>query len=171
MNPKSIEKKDAAPFFLIEKRGKDKRYTAWSGDLDQIKKLYGSLIDQFSEDIEILFKIKKEEKKTWENYYGKNNLSDLKRTIQKREEWFFCDGEVQISVKRIDTGEYLTFDEHGVLYLYADPSKNYAATFKAAGFQEEQEAAVFEEGHWHISPKDSEKYRADFLRELHLEKV
>jgi hypothetical protein len=109
-------------------------------------------------------------KSQWKRYYGKTSLSKLERTVKSNEKFLFQDGHIQVSIKRSDTGEYLTFDEHGVLYIYSNSDKFEKLCVKA-GFEKKVEKLVSESGHWHILPKDSEKFKRNFISQLNLKVV
>ena len=78
----------------------------------------------------------------WERYYGKTQLEDVTRVIERHETCVFRDGAVQLCVKRSDNGGYLVVDENG--------------TFA---------------GHWNCSPHGAKEMREQFIKELGLQRA
>ena len=177
--PKSIAKDyGPSPFYFREQRGRDEtRLVVWSPDLNQMKELFYQALKVFPAEVEVLLKIKREDKSTqkstqekWDRYYGQFHRAALEEVIKQSETIIFQDGDSQLNVRKPDASDYVTLDDHGVIYVYSK-SEQFEKLCRENGFEERLEKLISDLGHWHITPKDAQKKRAKFIRGLNLKRV
>lgn len=161
-----------SPFFFQERRERRRRFVAWSPNLPQLKLVFYHLLRSFTENVEVLFKVAENasDSKKWQKFHGVSSLPNLQKVIGSNEKVVFQDGGGQLSIKNPNTDEYITLDEHGVLYVYSS-SPRLKKLFIQYGFGERREKLISDSGHWHISPSGAEKLRSDLIKALNLKKI
>ena len=172
---KSIAKNyNPTPFYFREQCNRDEtRLVVWSPNLNQMKEFFYQALRIFPEKVEVLLKIEKEDKgpqEKWDRYYGQLPRTELEEAIKQSETIIFQDGESQMNVRRQDTGDYITVDEHGIIYVYSK-SERFEKLCQENGFGERLEKLVSDLGHWHISPKEAQRKRDKFIKNLNLKRV
>ena len=70
-------------------------------------------------------------------------------------------------VRDAETGSYLAFDEHGVLYLYGRHAE-IEKQLEDLGFENRKDALITEQGHWHIEIADTDSIRDRIICQLQL---
>jgi hypothetical protein len=156
------------PFYFKQKYEQGLRYVAWTSNLPQLKQLVYDIINSFSENLEILLKISLEDNpEEFQRYYTKIRKNDLISLMKQNELYIFSDGNHQLCIKRSDTGEYMALDDHDILFIYSDSQTN-TDILKNNNFENREEKLIFDSGHWHIRPKDSEKLAEKLIKELNL---
>ena len=159
------------PFFFRQKYSGGFRLVAWTSKLRQLKKLVYSILDTFPENVDILLKIRDENYiNKWHRYHSSANLNRLIETMKRNETFVFSDGDNQLCVKRPDTDEYITLDDHGVLFIYSE-SEQFVDICQRNGFTRKRRKLFYTNGHWHICPEDSESLGRKIIKELKLRPV
>lgn len=159
------------PFFFKEEANFGSRYVAWTSDLNQLKNLVYTILQEFPEELDILFKQQKESKtdefNRYHGYVSKILFTDI---LQEYELYLFSDGFHQLCVRREDTGEYIALDDHGILFIYSD-SEHIAKICLNNNFENRNEKLIFKQPHWHYSPAGSEKTKDIVIQKLSLKAV
>ena len=159
------------PFFFRQRSDqKQTRLVAWSANVPQMKELVYSVLRIFPQSIEVLLKVKKESKDEndiWARYHGKVNLDRFVKVMGSYESTVFQDGEVQLCVKRPDTGSYFVIDEDGLFffYPYSEEIEKMCLKFK---FEQRINELISEGGHWNFTPHEANVRRDKFITALGL---
>jgi hypothetical protein len=165
---------DPRPFrFLQTYKGKDGkpagvRLAAWTPQVERTTELFYSVLDRFPNLLGTQLKSTLDGGASGGRYQGTVSRPKLRTLIEEMETPFFTDGHLQISIMRPDTGEYLTLDDHGIVFVYSlDPL--YARLCAEAGLEEREEKLIYELPHYHISPPDHERTVSYLVEGLVLE--
>ena len=163
-----------SPFFYAQTSPSGAvRWVAWSGDVEQTRRLVYDVLKQFSPHAQVLLKVDKQDVPdgpVWTRYHGEAPLAKVVGAIRDNEPFVFQDGYTQLCVRDDDTGEYIALDEYGLLWIYADDDR-FVEVCRRNGFEERPEHLISDGGHYRRSLADAAEQRDRFLRELDLEEV
>ncbi len=155
-------------FHLIQSHGVDKRYVVSLSDKIRIRTLLAGFINQSKNEIQIKIRdVDNPEKPI--NYSGTLNKSKLHELMTKHEDVIFHNGYHDLMLRNPETGDYIAFDEHGLIFIYTNQDysevlKNLNAEYKP------EEKLIYEYNHWHYClPKGQEKL-AEMIKDFELEK-
>lgn len=156
-----------SPFYLIQSNGSDKRFVASFQDGQKIKQFLTLFIDKSLDELQI--KIRDfDNKENPIDFEGQTTKSKLKPTLDKYEEVVFHDGYHDLMLRRPETGDYIAFDEHGLVFIYTQD--NYSDTLEKLGLTyKEHEKLIYEFDHWHYRPANGRQDLKNLIDELGLE--
>lgn len=155
------------PFYLIQTNGSDKRFVASFQDEIKLKLFFIEYID--SSDTELQVKIRDfSDHENPVDFDGEATKAKLKSALDKYEEVVFHDGYHDLMLRRPNTGDYVVFDEHGLVFIYthdnySDTLNRYGLTYKAS------EKLIYEFDHWHYRPAAGKEDLNKLIMELGLE--
>ncbi|TRZ42207.1 hypothetical protein [Robertkochia solimangrovi] len=156
------------PFHLIQSNGMDKRYVVSLRDKVRVRTLLTGFINQSKNDIQI--KIRDlDNPKNPIDYSGSLGNAKLHELMTKHEDVIFHNGYHDLMIRNPDSGDYVAFDEHGLIFIYTNQDyseilKNLEAEYKP------DEKLIYEFNHWHYClPKGREKL-ADMIKDFELKK-
>lgn len=154
-------------FYLIQSKGSDKRFVVSFQDGQKIKEFLTSFIDNCSKGIQI--KIRDfDDHDNPKDFDGQTTKSKLKTTIDKYEEVIFHDGYHDLMIRRPETGDYIAFDEHGLVFIYTQD--NYSEILEKLGLTyKANEKLIYEFNHWHYRPTNGREDLKNLINELKLE--
>lgn len=157
----------ASPFYLIQSNGTDKRFVASFQDGPKIKEFLNLFIDQTLDGLQI--KIREfDDKENPIDFDGQATKIKLKTTLDKYEEVVFHDGFHALMLRRPETGDYITFDEHGLVFIYTQD--NYSNTLEGLGLTyNAKEKLIYQFDHWHYRPANGSENLKKLIKELGLE--
>jgi hypothetical protein len=158
----------AKPFHFIESNGTEKRYVVLLLDKIRIRTLIAGFINQSKKDIQIEITDSDNPEQPID-YFGSLSKSKLHELMTKHEDVIFHNGFHDLMLCNPDSGDYLVFDEHGLIYIYTD--NDYSEILKnLEAYFSPNEKLIYEFNHWHYClPEGSEKL-ADMIKDFGLEK-
>jgi hypothetical protein len=134
------------PFFFPERH--TGRLVAWTADVSQLRALVDRVLDRFSPDVRVVMTIRSDQATDgWIRYDGDCDLASLRDAIAAHEECVLQDGESQLTIEAVDTGERLTIDDVGVVHL-PGASPDLEQLCVAAGFNRRKEELIGRGGGW-----------------------
>jgi hypothetical protein len=157
-----------SPFYLIQSNGADKRFVVSFQDREKIKLFITTFIDSSDSDLQV--KIRDfDDHENPIDFDGVVPQALLKSTLDKYEEVIFHDGCHDLMLRISKTGDYVAFDEHGLIFIYtkynySDILNKYDLTYKA------NEKLIYEFGHWHYRPATGSEDLNNLINELGLKK-
>ena len=159
-------KKD--PFYLIQTNEDGKRYVVSLNDTFRIRILLSGFIDTSKTTVNITIR-SLDEVLDWNVYSGKLSRDRLHALITEFEDVIFHNGRHDLIIQNSDSGDYLTFDDHGLIYInteedYSDVLKNLGAEHKP------DEKLIYQGFHWHHSTEQLNEELAEFINALGLTK-
>ncbi len=149
---------ESEPFYLIQYkyrngidyRDLDTRYIAWFRNKATIKSFLKDFSNKTNKELQVritdLANI--DSPVSYEGFVAKSTLIDV---LEEHAETIFHDGYHELMIKIAESGDYIVFDEHGLIYLYTlynyrDILSDYKLKYKPDGkFIDQQE-------HGHYSP-------------------
>jgi hypothetical protein len=155
-------------FYLIQSNGKDKRCVVSLRDKVRIRTLLAGFINQAKNDIQIKIRDYDNPENPIE-FSGSLVKSELHEHMKKHEDVIFHNGFHDLMLRIPETGDYVAFDEHGLIFIYTNQDyseilKNLKAEYKP------NEKLIYEFNHWHYClPKGREKL-AEMIKDFELEK-
>lgn len=157
----------SSPFYLIQSNGSDKRFVASFQDVLKIKEFLTLFIDQTLGELQI--KIRDfDDKENPVDFEGKATKTKLKTTLDNYEEVVFHDGYYDLMLRRPETGDYIAFDEHGLVFIYSND--NYSDTLEKFGLSyKANEKLIYEFDHWHYRPANGRQDLNNLINDLGLE--
>ena len=157
----------SSPFYLIQSNGSDKRFVASFQDRSKIKEFLNLFIDQTLDELQI--KIRDfDDRENPIDFDGQAAKANLKTTLDKYEEVVFHDGYHDLMLRRPETGDYIAFDEHGLIFIYTQD--NYSDTLEELGLTyKANEKLIYQFDHWHYRPANGSENLKKLINELGLE--
>ena len=154
-------------FYFIQSNGSDKRFVASFQDGQKIKQFLILFIDQTLDELQI--KIRDfDDKENPIDFEGQATKSKLKTTLDKYEEVIIHDGYHDLMLRRTETGAYIAFDEHGLVFIYT--KDNYSDTLERLGLTyKANEKLIYQFDHWHYRPANGLQDIKNLVNELGLE--
>jgi len=154
----------AEPFYILQRNGNDTRYVASWQDKQRIKSFLLYFINASSHDFQI--KIRDHDHPELKEFYGIVGMQQLIETLDLYEDVIFHDGFHELIIRRSD-GEYLAFDEHGLLFIYT--GNDYSLVFDKLNLPlKSHEKLIYEFNHWHIQSSNGKEDLKRLIKHLHL---
>jgi hypothetical protein len=156
------------PFFLTQSKGSEKRYIVSLKDKISIRVLLAGFINECTSEVQV--KITDFENPDGPvDYYGSSDKPKLHQLMTKYEDVIFHNGFHDLMLRNPASGEYIVFDEHGLIFIYT--SQDYAETLKNLHAEyKPDEKMIYEFSHWHYCMAGSKEKLAGMIAELGLEK-
>lgn len=156
-----------SPFYLIQSNGSDKRFVASFQEGQKIKQFLTLFIEETSDELQI--KIRDfDDKENPIDFEGQTAKSKLKHTLEKYEEVVYHDGYHDLMLRRPETGDYIAFDEHGLVFIYTQD--NYSEKLEKFGLiYKANEKLIYQFDHWHYRPANGRQDLKNLIDELGLE--
>lgn len=156
------------PFYLIQSNGTYKRFVVSLKDKVRIKTLLSGFINQSQNNVQIKLRDLDNPKKPIE-YSGLLSKSKLHELMTIHEDVIFYNGYHDLMFRNPDSGDYLAFDEHGLIFIYTNQDysgvlKNLEAEYKS------DEKLIYEFNHWHYCLPEGQKKLADMIKDFKLKK-
>lgn len=107
------------PFYLIQENGPDQRFVASIQVIEKIKHFLITFINSSEGDLQIKIR-DSDNHENPQDYNGAGTKSDILNALEKHEQVIFHDGFHDLMLRRPETGEYITFDEHGLIFIYTE---------------------------------------------------
>jgi hypothetical protein len=80
----------------------------------------------------------------------------------------FHDGYHDLMIRIPENGDYVTFDEHGLVFIYS--RDNYSDLLKELKLEyKANEKLIYQFGHWHIRPLNGKEDLKNLVDELGLQ--
>jgi hypothetical protein len=156
-----------SPFYLIQSNGSDKRFVASFQEKEKIKQFLTSFIDYTSDELQIIIRDFDDREKN-KDYIGLSTKSKLKSILETYEDYIFYDGFHDLILRRPNTGEYMTFDQHGLVFIHS--RENYSVILERLGLTyKANEKLIYEFHHFHIRPANVREDLKKLINELGLE--
>jgi hypothetical protein len=157
------------PFYFVEASETGEiRMPCWSLDPDPLMEIMLELLKAFPEDVGVLIKARVETSLTqpkedeWLRFFGYCNKRTVQNAVVRFRKFIQCDSTHQFMVRNTDTGEYLAFDDYGILWIYSENPK-FKEILQGRGFSEKKGQPLINEGPtWRLTAPDS----AGQLRQL-----
>lgn len=155
-----------SPFYVIQSNGNDRRFIASFPDVQKIKQFLTLFIEQTLDEIQIKIADYDDANRPLE-YEGQSSKSELQTTLEKYEDVVFHDGFHDLMLRRPETGDYIAFDDHGLVFIYTED--DYTNILEALGLiHKPDELLIYEYNHWHYRPPNGRKDLKDLINELGL---
>ena len=156
------------PFYLIQSKGADKRYVISLRDKIRIRILLAGFINQTKNEIEIKIRDLDNPEKPID-YFGVLSKSKLHELMTKHEDVIFHNGYHDLILRNPDTGDLITFDEHGLIFIYTTQDyseilKNLKADYKP------NEKLIYELNHWHYCLPEGREKLAEMIKDFKIDK-
>lgn len=134
----------------------------------RIRILLAGFINQSENDIQVKIRDLDNPEKPMD-YSGALNKSTLHDLMTKHEDVIFHNGYHDLMLRNPGTGDYVVFDEHGLVFVYT--SQNYSEVLKnlKADYLPD-EKLIYELNHWHYCLTDGQEKLADMIKDFKLEK-
>jgi hypothetical protein len=160
---------NSGPFYFVEASETGEiRMPCWSPDPDPLMEIMLELLKAFPEDVGVLIKARVETSSTqpkedeWLRFFGYCNKRAVQNAVVRFRKFIQCDSTHQFMVRNTDTGEYLAFDDYGILWIYSENPK-FKEILQGRGFSEKKGQPLINEGPtWRLTAPDS----AGQLRQL-----
>jgi len=156
------------PFYLIQSNGTERRYVVSLRDKVRVRTLLAGFINQSKNEIQIKIRDSDNPEKPID-YSGSLGKAKLHELMTKHEDVIFHNGYHDLMFRNPNSGDYVTFDEHGLIFIYTNQDysgilKNLEAEYKP------DEKLVYEFNHWHYSLPDGQEKLADMINDFELKK-
>ncbi len=155
-----------SPFYLIQSNGTDKRFVASFQNREKISRFLTLFINNSSDELQI--KIRDfDDRENPIDFIGKATKSKLMTTLDNYNEVVLHDGYHDLMLRRPESGDYIVFDEHGLIFIYS--KDNYSEILENFGLlYNAKEKLIYEFDHWHYRPANGRLELKEFISELNL---
>ncbi|HEY5824728.1 MAG TPA: hypothetical protein VIT44_10200 [Cyclobacteriaceae bacterium] len=156
------------PFYLIQVNENDKRYVISLNDTFRIRIVLSGFINKSETIVDVKIK-------SFEDvfnpivYSGKQDKTKIHALLTEFEEVIFHNGYHDLIIRNPDSGDCLTFDEHGLIYI--DTDEDYSEVLRNLGAEHKpNERLIHQRFHWHHSTEDGNEKLNAFINALGLVK-
>ncbi|MEP7128802.1 MAG: hypothetical protein ABI729_08040 [Chitinophagales bacterium] len=157
----------SSPFYLIQSNGPHKRFVASFQDAKKIKLFLSTFIDSSAAQLQIKI-LDFDDHENPLVFDGQSTKAKLIDALDKYEELVFHDGYHDLMIRRPETGDYIAFDEHGLIFIYTQD--NYSDTLNKLGLAyKANEKLIYQFDHWHYRPANGKQDLKNLITELELE--
>lgn len=156
----------AAPFYLIQKNKSEKRYVISFQDIEKIRTFLFAFIDRTFGEIEVKLRDYDNSDEPID-YDGIVPAENLKFAISAYPEVVFHDGGNEFMIRHSETGDYVAFDLHGLVFVYSND--DYSKQLKQLEIPyKKRERLIYEFNHWHVRPAKVRENLHELIQELGL---
>ena len=154
------------PFHLIQKNRGDRRYVVSLKDKTRIRILLSGFINSMEKSVQL--KIRDfEEKENPVDYVGTSDPKILHEIMTNFEDVIYHNGYHDLMIRDSKNGEYIVFDEHGLIFIYTQ--KDYSTVLnKLNAPYRKKEKLTYEFGHFHYRSGNGQERLAEFISTLKL---
>jgi hypothetical protein len=157
------------PFYFVEaSQTGEVRMPCWSPDPAPLMEIMLETLNGFPEEVGVLIKARVETSSThpeedeWVRFFGYCNKRAVQNAVARFRKFIQCDSTHQFMVRNTDTGEYLVFDDYGILWIYSGDPK-FIEILQGRGYSEKKgQKLIYEGPSWRLTAPDS----AGQLRQL-----
>lgn len=154
------------PFHVVQSNGADKRYVVSLRDKESIRTLFADFINQSDYDVQI--KIRDlDDADSPIDYLGSVDKSRLHKLITKHEDVIFHHGYHDLMLRHPDTGDYIVFDEHGLIFIYTNQDYSSILAGLKAPYKP-NEKLIYEYNHWHYCLANGQERLNEMIRDFKL---
>ena len=153
---------------MIQANEKDKRYVVSLNDKFRIRVLLSGFINKTETTVDV-------EIKSFEDvfnpvvYAGKHDKERIHALMTEFEDVIFHNGRHDLIIQNSDSGDYLTFDDHGLIYINTE--EDCSEVLKNSGAEHKPDEKLIYQGfHWHHSTEQLNEKLAEFINALGLTK-
>lgn len=161
------------PFYFAEtSETGEVRMPCWSPDPASLMEIMLEALKAFPEEVGVLIKVRVETSSTqpeadkWVRFFGYCNKRAVQNALARFRKFIQCDSTHQFMVRNTDTGEYLAFDDYGILWIYSKDLK-FIDILQERGFCEKKgQTLIYDGPSWRLTAPDSTgqlKQLVDFL--------
>jgi hypothetical protein len=155
-----------SPFYLIQINNSEKRYVVSFQDIEKIRSFILHFAGKAKGDLQI--KIRDfSDRGNPVDYTGTVTLEKLKEVLEAYEELLFHNGYHDLMLRLPESGEYIAFDEHGLMFIYTRGEYKPLLESMNIPFKPE-EKLIYEFDHWHYSPANGKEDLRKLITELNL---
>lgn len=157
-------------FFVETTETGETRMPCWSPDPAPFIEIVFEILKSFPAEVEVLIKAKAESSvlnpdgpDEWIRFHGYASNQAVQTALTGFRKLLLCDSTHQFMVRSTETGEYLVFDDYGILWIYSD-NEQFKELLVARGFKEKNQPLIYEGPVWRFTaPKGQLKELTDFL--------
>ena len=156
----------AAPFFLIQSNGAEKRFVVSFQNADNIKSFLLNFIENSKQDLQIKI-CDFDDRENPEYFSGEITKSKLINILENYSDLVFHDGYHDLMIRKPETGDYVAFDEHGLIFIYTQ--QNYSDMLIGLNLKyKPNEKLIYEFEHWHYRSESGREDLKKLISELGL---
>jgi hypothetical protein len=154
-------------FYLLQIRGTEKRYVIELHDKIRIRTLLAGFINNAQSFVQLKIR----------DLDNANNIIDYSGEIDKKrlhnimtecEDVIFHNGYHDLMIRNPKSGDYVVFDEHGLIFIYTD--EDYTKILKNLGAEyRPNEKLIYQYEHWHYLMPNGREKLAELIGKLELE--
>lgn len=154
-------------FYLIQANRSEKRYVAYFKEAAQIKMFLLGFIDKAQNEIRVKIRDMDDPEHSLD-FEGSVDKQKLKNALETFKSLLFYDGYHDLMLRLPETGDYVAFDEHGLIYVYT--KADYAPLLNSLGLRyRPKEKLVYQYDHLHYRPANAREDLKKLANELGLQ--
>jgi len=155
-------------FYLLQTNKKDRRYVVSLRDKIRIRTLLAGFINQAAAGLQIKIRDFSEPENP-KDYFGKSTKTALHELMTKHEAVIFHHGFHDLMIRKVDSGDYIVFDEHGLIFIYTDQDYTDVLSKLGAAYKPKQKL-IYELNHWHYSLSEGSQSLAEMIQDFKLKR-
>ena len=151
------------PFYLIQSSDEGKRYVVGLNDKLYVRVLLAGFINA-SRSVQLKI-VDFDDSENPIDYSGVAKRKSLHKTLDEFEDVLFSNGFFDLMIRNPKSGDYIVYDEHGLIFIYSD--KDYSSILKNTGaeFKPDQKL-IYEFDHWHRKEANGSERFEEFIKSL-----
>ena len=154
------------PFYLIQYNGSDKRTVASFQNKDNIKLFLRTFIESIESDVNVKI-TDLEDYDNPQDFDGMVSKEKINTALNNYDDFFLHDGYHELTLMNPGTSDLIAFDEHGLIYIYAD--SDYESVLRSFGLTlKPDQKLIYELGHWHYRSADGKTVLTKIIADLKL---
>lgn len=154
-------------YFLIQTNEDDKRYIISSQNKEKLHKIITDFLEQINDTVQIQLVVINEEDE--EQFFGDLNKNETLTILSKHSEVIFHHGFHDLMLRNPESGDYIAFDEHGLIFIYSNLDfRDYLNKLEIQYLPNEK--IIYELNHLHYSIPNGNKLLNKLIEDLRLKK-
>lgn len=155
------------PFYLIQSDNKEQRYVVTLNEKTHVQTILTGFVNNSRN-----FQLKIRDFDNYENpidYYGVAKRKALHTVLEKFDDLLFSNGFFDLMIRNPKSGDYIVFDEHGLLFIYS--KVDYSSVLRQIGAEyKPDDKLIYEYDHWHIKEANGSERLEELIKSLKLQK-
>ena len=163
-------------YFVEASETGEVRMPCWSNDSDSLWEIILEVLKSFPEEVGVLTKRRVETEQPgredeWVRFFGYCSNRVVETALSRFRKFLLRDSTHQFLFRNTETGEYLAFDDYGILWIYSE-DKKFKDLLDRRGFCEKPGQPLIYDGPlWRLTAPDSADQMKELVHFLMLEEV
>ena len=153
-------------FYLIQSNGVDNRFIVSLRNPNDILYMLNSFIEKAQHELQVRVR-DLDDSENPIDFDGQVKKEDLIKAITRYHNALFHNGYFDLMIRHPETGDYIVFDEHGLIFIYSQEDFSVFLDSLQIPFNPD-EKLPYEYGHWHYKSEEGSAELQQLIKDLDL---